>query len=106
MTEVIDQYWYDRYEAAQPATEMQQYLRTVPDIDNQKTVFIKGGFEQNPDLTPVVNLDEVRRAAEGYLALRYDLAASDAPEVVKDAYLPVVAGRLAEVTMGRRSCPW
>ena len=99
MAEVLDEKEYLEYKQLETPTPVYKWLRTIPDIDRKKARFFSTGFGENPDLAPEIDVKETRARAWGYTALKNHIGESNADQVVKDAYIPVIDGKLNGMAM-------
>jgi hypothetical protein len=97
--EVLDAEWRSQLEAIRSETPIYEWLRNVPNADKEKARFIEERDTYCPDLKPEIDLrDNDKREAE-FLDLQHRLLESDAPQVVKDAYIPRIQAKLLGVGM-------
>ena len=98
MSESIDGEWYAQYTALPSGEPVFEALRNVPDIDRKKVRFIADGFAINPDLTPEIDHVDLSERKSVYIGFHTQLAESSAPEVVKEAYLPLINAKILGLT--------
>lgn len=94
MSEAIDAVWYKEYQALRPEKSVDVVLRSVANIAVQRAHFVNENFEVNPDLTPTVDIAAVDNREEATLRFQDRLGSSEAEQVVKDAYMPLIDGKL------------
>jgi len=101
MAKPIDQKVHELYKTLSDGDESTlTQMRNVPSLSTEKDRFIAESFSVNPNLTPVIDLTELSAKKWGYIALRdYVKEAEKLPDIVRNAYLPVIEQDIQTSTM-------